>query len=178
MAEPNTVARPYAEALFKLSADTKAAARWSEALAFLEVVALDPAMAEVIGNPRVGRDQLLGLFAEIGGKRLDEEARHFVAVLAENARLPLMPYIRSQFEALLLEREGVVDAHIRSAFALTEAQTAQLVSDLKVRFKRGIRPDVKVDAALIGGITVSVGDVVIDGSVRGRLSRMDAALKS
>lgn len=179
MAEISTVARPYAEAVFKLSqGDAAASQRWSDTLALLEIVTRDPAMAALIGNPRVRRDQLLGLINEVGGERLDDQARRFVATLADNGRLPLLPSIRNQFEALRREHEGVLDARIDSAFALSDAQVATLVADLQKRFKRGIRPAVTVDTALIGGVKVSVGDVVIDGSVRGRLDRMQAALKS
>jgi len=178
MAELSTVARPYAEAVFKLCPDATSSVRWSEVLAFLEIVVRDPAMASLIGNPRILREQLLSVIAEVGGARLDAEAQRFVAALADNGRLPLVPQIRSQFEALRREQEGVLDAHIQSAFALSDGQISTLVRDLEARFKRGIRPAVLVDASLIGGVKVSVGDVVIDGSVRGRLDRMEAALKS
>jgi F-type H+-transporting ATPase subunit delta len=178
MAELSTVARPYAEAVYKLSTDAAASQRWSDVLAFLEVVARDPEMAGVIGNPRVHRDQLLVLMADIGGERLDAEALRFVSALIDNGRLTLLPQIRSQFEALRREHLGVLDARIATAFTLTDAQIATLVRDLESRFKQGIRPHVEVDATLIGGVKVAVGDVVIDGSVRGRLDRMEAALKS
>ena len=178
MAELSTVARPYAEAVFKLSPDATASARWSATLAFLELLLRDPDLAALVGNPRVRRDQLLGLINDVGGDRLDAEAQRFVAALAENGRLTLLPQIRTHFEALRREREGVLDAHIESAFQLSDAQIATLVADLQRRFQRGIHPDVRIDAALIGGVKVSVGDVVIDGSVRGRLDRMATALKS
>jgi F-type H+-transporting ATPase subunit delta len=178
MAELSTVARPYAEAVYKLCTDEAAGQRWSDVLAFLEVVTRDPAMAGVIGNPRVHRDQLLALIKDIAGDRLDAEAHRLVAALADNGRLSLLTQIRTQFEALRREHLGVLDARIESAFSLTDDQIATLVRDLEARFKQGIRPQVAVDASLIGGVKVSVGDVVIDGSVRGRLDRMEAALKS
>ena len=178
MAELSTVARPYAEAVFKLSPDAAASTRWSSTLAWLEQVLRDPDMAALIGNPRVRRDQLLGLINDVSGDRLDDQARRFVAALAENGRLTLLPQIRTHFEALRREHEGVLDARIETALQLTDAQIATLVADLQKRFKRGIRPEVRVDESLIGGVKVSVGDVVIDGSVRGRLDRMATALKS
>ncbi len=178
MAELSTVARPYAEAVFKLCPDAGTSQHWSDTLAFLEGVLNDAQLASVIGNPKVTHQALLGLLGDIGASRLDAEAKQFLAVLAENGRLGLLTPIRSQFEALRREREGVLDAQIESAFALTDAQVKTLVQGLETRFKRGIRPTVQVDAALIGGVKLSVGDVVIDGSVRGRLDRMEAALKS
>ena len=178
MAELSTVARPYAEAVFKLCPDATSSTRWSDTLAFLEGVLTDAQLADVIGNPKVTHQALLGLLHDIGGNHLDAEAQQFLAVLVENGRLGLIRPIRSQFEALRREREGVLDAQIESAFALTDAQVSSLVQGLETRFKRGIRPTVQVDASLIGGVKLSVGDVVIDGSVRGRLDRMEAALKS
>jgi F-type H+-transporting ATPase subunit delta len=171
MAELSTVARPYAEAVFELCVDVPSSTRWSETLAFLEMVVLQPDMAHTIGNPRVSRKQLLG------AERLNAEALRFVAALADNYRLALLPQIRSKFEELLRAREGVVDARIETAFALTAAQLATIVRDLEHRFKRGIRPEVAVEPALIGGVKMYIGDEVIDGSVRGRLDRMEAALK-
>lgn len=178
MAELSTVARPYAEAIFKLAQDKASSSRWADTLNLLDVVVRDARIQALIGNPRVQTGQLLALIADIGGEHLDEEAHQFLAVLAENDRLTLLPLIREQFDALRHEREGVLDAHVRSAFALSDAQLASLVRDLEARFKHGIRPDVRIDPSLIGGVLVSVGDVVIDGSVRGRLDRMEAALKS
>lgn len=178
MAELSTVARPYAEAVFQLCPDPTASTRWSDTLAFLELLMADPDMAALAGNPRVRRAQLLSVIGDVGGDRLDAEAHRLVEVLAENKRLSLLPQIRAHFEALRREHEGVLDARIESAFQLDDAQLATLVSDLQKRFGRGIRPEVRIDTALIGGVKVSVGDVVIDGSVRGRLDRMAAALKS
>jgi F-type H+-transporting ATPase subunit delta len=178
MAELSTVARPYAEAVFKLSQQENASARWSSTLELLETLVGDANLAALIGNPRVSREQLLGVITEVGGSGLDAEANSLVATLAKNGRLPLLPQIRSQFEALRREQEGVLDARIHTAFPLTDAQVATLVADLQKRFQRSIRPAIKVDPDLIGGVKVAVGDVVIDGSVRGRLDRMDAALKS
>lgn len=178
MAELSTVARPYAEALFKLCPDAAATARWSDVLAFLEAVLQDAQLAPLVGNPRVPVTQLLGLIGDVGGDRLDADARQFLAVLAHNGRLALVGLVRAQFEVLRQEREGVLEAQITSAFALDEGQVAQLVRGLEARFQRGIRPTVAVDSSLIGGVRLAVGDVVIDGSVRGRLDRMEAALKS
>lgn len=178
MAELSTVARPYAEAVFKLSVEAGNSASWSDALTLLETVVKDSQMESLIGNPRIQRHQLVALIIEVAGDHLDTAAKQFVEVLVENNRLLLLPQIRSQFEVLRREREGVIDARITSAFRMDEGQISHLVKDLEARFKRGIRPDVWIDPALLGGVKVAVGDVVIDGSVRGRLDRMEAALKT
>jgi F-type H+-transporting ATPase subunit delta len=176
MAELSTVARPYAEAVFKLSQEAGNSASWSDALSLLEMVVNDPQMESLIGNPRIQRQQLVDLINGVVGHHLDAQAKQFVEVLVENKRLVLLPQIRSQFEVLRHEREGVIDAKITSAFRMEDGQISRLVKDLEARFKRGIRPDVWIDPSLIGGVKVAVGDIVIDGSVRGRLDRMEAAL--
>jgi F-type H+-transporting ATPase subunit delta len=178
MAELSTVARPYAEAVFRLSQEAANSPTWSEALSLLEMVVGDPQLETLIGNPRIQRHQLVDLIVGVAGSHLNEQAKQLVEVLVENKRLELLPQIRIQFEALRREREGVLDAKITSAFRMEDEQINQLVKDLESRFKRGIRPDVWIDPALIGGVKVAVGDIVIDGSVRGRLDRMEAALKT
>ena len=107
---------------------------------------------------------------------LPAEAKNFVEILIRNRRLELLPEIRDQFEALKLEREGVVDADIESAFPLEEAQVAALVVELERKFKRKVSPRVRVDRELIGGVRVTVGDEVIDGSVRSKLAAMATAI--
>jgi F-type H+-transporting ATPase subunit delta len=178
MAELSTVARPYAEAVFKLSQEAGNSASWSDVLSLLEMMVSDPQMDGLIGNPRIQRHQLVALIVGVAGNQLDAQAKQLVEVLVENNRLVLLPQIRSQFEVLRQEREGVIDAKITSAFRMEDGQISRLVKDLEARFKRGIRPDVWIDPTLIGGVKVAVGDIVIDGSVRGRLDRMEAALKT
>ena len=175
MAENLTIARPYAEAVFALADGSGALDRWSRALAVMAVVAADPDMRQAVGNPNLSGDQVYGLFAGACGD-LSVEAQNLVRVLIENGRLTLLPEIREIYEELKNEREGVIDAVISSAYPLDSGQVASLVADLERRFKRKVKPRVEVDTGLIGGVRVGVGDEVIDGSVRGRLAAMAAAL--
>lgn len=170
MAEVATIARPYAEAIFALADKAGSLGAWSDALASLALVARAPELVQLYGNPKVSSAQLADLFSAAG--ELPAEARGLVATLTENKRLEALPAIAEQFEALKAEREGAVDAHIASAYALEGAELASLVVDLERRFKRKIRPHVSVDQSLIGGALVRVGDQVIDGSVRGKLEAM------
>jgi F-type H+-transporting ATPase subunit delta len=107
---------------------------------------------------------------------LSAEAQNFLRLLVANNRLDTLPQISEQFDVLKNEREGVVDAHIVSALPLDAAQIAGLVADLEKRFKRKVNPVASVDASLIGGVRVAVGDEVIDGSVRGKLAAMTTGL--
>jgi len=178
MAESATVARPYAEAVFGLAEKAGGSAKWLGMLAAMAQVAGNPEMRACIGNPNVGPKALYDLFIALCRQDFTAEARNFARVLIANDRLALLPEIHAQFAALKNEREGVLEAEIRSAFPLDNAQINGLVADISRRFKRRIQPRVTVDRELIGGVHVTVGDEVIDGSVRGKLADMAGALKS
>jgi F-type H+-transporting ATPase subunit delta len=170
MAEVATIARPYAEAVFAMADKAGTLSAWSDALANLASIAQAPELTQLYGNPKVSSAQLAGLFTAAG--EMPAEAKGLVAALTENKRLEALPAIAAQFELLKAEREGAVDAHIASAYALEGAELASLVADLERRFKRKVRPHVSIDQSLIGGALVRVGDQVIDGSVRGKLEAM------
>jgi F-type H+-transporting ATPase subunit delta len=178
MAEPRTVARPYAEAAFKLADEAGALARWSEMLASLAAVAADPRVRLAAADPRLSDAQRAGLFIGILAGQLTGEAENFVRVLAHNDRLDLLPEIREQFEALKDEREGVVEAELQSAFELSDAQLKDIVQRLEKKTGRKVRPRVSVDRELIGGVKIVLGDKVIDGSARAQLAALEAALKA
>jgi len=175
MAENVTIARPYAEAIFALADTGGALGRWSQTLAVMAAVAANPELRAATGNPNLSADQVYGLFAGACGD-LATEAQNLVRVLIENGRLATLPEIRDIYEELKNAREGVVEALITSAYPLDRRQLSALVAELEQRFKRKVRPQVTVDAALIGGVRMQVGDEVIDGSVRGKLTAMAVAL--
>jgi len=177
MAEAVTLARPYAEAVFRLAADGGALAAWSDTLATMAAVADHPEVRDYIGNPGLTADQLYGLFVSLLGREIDKEAQSLVRVLISNDRLVLLPQIYEMFEQLKHEREGVLDANISTAFSLDDTQLKDLVASLEAKFKSKINAQVTIDKDLIGGVKVVIGDEVIDGSVRGRLATMAAALQ-
>lgn len=178
MAEASTVARPYAEAAFKLADEAAALGRWSEMLAALASVAQDRSVRAAIGDPKLSDAQLAGLFISVLGGSLSGEAENLVRVLASNGRLELLPEIHAQFEALKNEREGVVEAELLSAFELSEAQVRDLVQRLEKKTGRRVRARVSVDRELIGGVRILLGDKVIDGSARAQLAALETALKA
>jgi F-type H+-transporting ATPase subunit delta len=177
MAEPSTVARPYAEAAFKLADEAGALAKWSEMLGSLAQVSADARVRAAVADPNLPDAKVAGLFISILAGGLDGQAENFVRVLAQNDRLGLLPEIRAQFEALRNEREGVVEAEVQSAFELSDAQLADLVQRLEKRTGRKVRTKVTVDRELIGGVKVVLGDKVIDGSARAQLGALETALK-
>jgi F-type H+-transporting ATPase subunit delta len=176
MAELATIARPYAEAVFRVAKEGNALADWSEKLAFIAAVYQDPQMQTAIGNPKVTANDVERLMLAICGERIDGAARNMIQLLVRNRRLAVLVQIREQFEKLKLEDEGKLDAKISSAFPLDGAQFNRVVNLLSSRFKRKINATVTVDPELIGGIKVEVGDKVWDASVRGKLQIMAVTL--
>jgi len=178
MAEPSTVARPYAEAAFKLADGAGALGKWSEMLAALAQVGDDSRVRTAVGDPNLSDAKVAGLFIAILAGRLSGEAENFVRVLAQYGRLELLPEIRVQFDALRNEREGVVEAEVISAFELSEAQLGDLVQRLEKKTGRKVKVKVQIDKDLIGGVKVVLGDKVIDGSARAQLGALETALKA
>jgi F-type H+-transporting ATPase subunit delta len=178
MSELSTLARPYAEAVFRMAQGENDLAGWSSRLQSLALIVSDAQVARLIADPAVAADGVAGLVVEVAGSDLGERGSNFVKVLAENDRLSLLPEIGAQFEALKANAEGTLEATITSAQELTQAQLDELVAGLKARFNRAVNVQVAVDPELIGGAVIAIGDQVIDGSVKGRLQRMSFALQA
>jgi len=177
MSELSTLARPYAEAVFRLAQGENDLAGWSARVQSLALIAADAQVARLIADPAVASERVAGLVIEVAGADLGEHGANFVKVLAENDRLPLLPEISEQFETLKASAEGTLEATITSAQELTQAQIDDLVTGLKAKFNRAVNVQVAVDAELIGGAVIAIGDQVMDGSVKGRLQRMSFALQ-
>ena len=178
MAETITVARPYAEAAFSLAKEQNALAKWAEVLRLAAAVVRDPRVAEALDNPRLGAPEKESLLLSIAGDRLDEDARNYLRVLVQTDRIGLMPEIAEVFETLKDRDEGTAKAEIESAFELTDAQLAEIRSALERRFGKRIDATVRVNAALIGGARVTVGDTVLDASVQAKLAAMATELRA
>ncbi len=176
MAETVTIARPYAEAAFRLAWEQGALDRWSQMLHLLEIVVQDERIAHAIGDPNLSSRQLESVVLGVCGGQLDGAGRNFVQVLVNNDRLGVVPAIRALFEDLKREQEGVVEAQIVSAFALDDEQQSALVRRLEAKYQRKVSAQVSVDPQLIGGVKIVVGDKVLDATVRGKLDAMAAAL--
>jgi len=178
MAEPSTIARPYAEAAFRLADAQGKLADWSAVLANLSVVAADARVREAISDPNFPAAKIAGLFISVLAGKLTGEAENFVRVLAENGRLDVLAEIRTQYEALKNEREGTVEVEVYTAFEMDQAQVADLVSRLEKKTGRKVKARVSVDKSLIGGVKIVIGDKVIDGSARAQLAALENALKA
>jgi F-type H+-transporting ATPase subunit delta len=177
MAELATIARPYAEALFRVAKSGNLGA-WSKLLSEMAQVASHPDVKEFAGNPKVSDKQVSDTFLSLLRSDVNPEARNFIGMLAENGRLTLLPEIAEQFHVLKNAQEGAADAEITSAFEMSDAQVKDLVATLEKKFGRKLNPAVTIDPSLIGGVRVTVGDEVLDTSVRAKLQKMHTALAS
>jgi F-type H+-transporting ATPase subunit delta len=180
MAEPVTIARPYAEAVYKLAQEGSTLSAWSDALANLDAVVSDAQVQVRITDPNISAPQIEGLILGVIGDRFAANvagaARNFVQVLAQNGRLELTSLVRTHYENLKREHEGVLEAKIISALPISDEQVKQLVSALETKYQRKVITKVETDVQLIGGVKIVVGDKVIDATVRGKLDAMAAAL--
>ena len=175
MTQALTLARPYARAAFALARDGGAYVAWSNALAFAAQVAADPRVAQLLGSPKLGNADAVELLAIDGAA---DTVRNFLALLADNRRLALLPEIAGLFEELRAEEQRVVKARVTSASVLDSGELEGIKAALKKRFGRDVEIETAVDASLIGGAVIDAGDVVIDGSLKGKLGRMQSALAS
>lgn len=175
MAEALTIARPYAEAAFKLAAETASLTEWSDALARLTMVMKAEAAKDLLDNPNIDHARAAAIVSEAAGQ-LDPQQRNFVKVLAENRRLAFLPDISALFEESRNRHDDVLEARIDSAFPLTDNQVKEIVSILKSRYGKGIKASTHVNPELIGGVSIQIGDEVIDASVRGKLATLTTTL--
>ena len=176
MAELRTIARPYAEALFELAQGDNRLAPWSEALANLAAIAHNEDVAALIGNPNLPAEDLAKAIIDIAGDSVDDKGANLVRLLSENGRLTVLPEIAAQFEDLKAKAEDRVDVEVTSAVELSDEQQQQLTKSLKNRLKREITLSCVTDPELIGGLVERAGDLVIDGSLRASLARMQQTL--
>ena len=172
MAEISTIARPYAVASYKLAKEQNALAKWSEMLSFATAVVNDAQMSAYIQDPKVVSSELEAGFLKVCGDQLNENGQNLIKVLIEYGRLSILPAIADAFEVLKAQDEGTLDAQIIAAAKPSAEETKQLISKLEAKFGKKIEASVSVDAELIGGVKIIVGDTVIDASVKSQLQNL------
>lgn len=175
MSNALTLARPYARAAFELAKGEQAAAAWSAKLGFAAQIIAQAEVQALVGSPKLGADDRVSLFLP-QGEAGDSSFARFLTLLEHNQRLPLLGEIASLYEELRADDERTLKVRVRTAMPIDPAQQQQLVGALAKRFDRAVTLDVALDPELIGGAVVEAGDVVIDGSLRGKLARLRAEL--
>jgi F-type H+-transporting ATPase subunit delta len=176
MAETITIARPYAQAIFDLAREQGELSGWSEMLALGSAVVSNEEMAALIDNPNISKEQVIDLILDICDDALNETGKNMVRVLADNRRLKVLPEIAELFEIERATAEGTIKAEVISATSLTAEQQQSITSALKKRLGRDVTLECKTDESLVGGAVIRAGDLVIDGSVVGKLERLASEL--
>ncbi|MFY9178970.1 MAG: F0F1 ATP synthase subunit delta [Venatoribacter sp.] len=178
MAELTTLARPYAKAVFAQAQESKALDAWSSDLNLLALCVAEEKVAEFLQYPALTAAQQAQTLIDVCGDKLNAAAKNLITVLAENKRLLLLPEISALFEEMKAQLENVVDVVVTSAQPLSDAQAEKLAQALKAKLQRDVRMTSEVDESLIGGAIIRAGDLVINGSLTGKLSKLAEAMKS
>lgn len=176
MSELSTVARPYAKAVFELAKSADKISAWSNELELLATVTADQRVAALLTNPSLTREKKADMLIAICEGNISPEAGNMVRLMAENARLAVLPEVLAVYEQLKSEDEGTIDAQLISAFEVSDAQKNAIQASLEKRFGQDVSLDVSIDESLIGGAIIKAGDLVIDGSINARLDRLGSQM--
>ena len=178
MAELSTLARPYAKAAFDYALAHNALAEWSQQLATCAAVSADANVKAVLDKPSLTNEQQARTLNDICGEATGHEVKNFVSILASNKRIALLPEIQTQFELLKAKQERSIDVEVISAFDLDSTMASKLGTVLSRKFERDVKVSTATDSSILGGVLIRAGDLVIDGSVRGRLNKLAEAMNS
>jgi len=176
MSEYQTIARPYAQAVFELAQASGDYQRWSEALAWTAAVAEDPQVQALAQDPRVDAASLVKLFEDVAGDKLFDEARNFLRLVIRNGRAFALSQVAERFEEMRAKAEGTIEAELITALEVNDEQRSALAQSRSRRLGREGTLRVEQDPQLIGYAVLRAGDLVIDASVRGRLRKLGATL--
>ena len=177
MSEFITVARPYAKAAFDFAVEHQSVERWQDMLAFAAEVTKNEQMAELLSGA-LAPETLAESFIAVCGEQLDESGQNLIRVMAENGRLNALPDVLEQFIHLRAVSEATAEVDVISAAALSEQQLAKISAAMEKRLSRKVKLNCKIDKSVMAGVIIRSGDMVIDGSVRGRLERLADVLQS
>ena len=177
MSELTTVARPYAKAAFDFAVNAKALDNWLIQLSFAAEVAKDETVKGFLsGGTSV--EQAQELFLNVCGEQVDSECQNFLKVMAENERLLVLPQVLEQFIALKADLDQEISVDVTSAVEVTAEQKTTLSAALEKRLARKVKLNCFVDVSIVSGLIIQAGDMVIDGSVKGKLNRLATTLQS
>jgi len=176
VAERATIARPYARAAFEYAREHGAIGQWSTGLARAAAIVADPRVAALINSPRWAGANLVALITDVAGTAIEGGLHNFLRLLAQNKRLLLLGEIAHHYSDLRASAENTIEVEVLAAAALSDAQRERLAAALGARLRRAVHVHHSVSPALLGGAIVRAGDLVLDGSLRGRLQRLTTEL--
>ncbi|MDV2873487.1 F0F1 ATP synthase subunit delta [Phytobacter diazotrophicus] len=177
MSEFVTVARPYAKAAFDFAVEHQGVDRWQDMLAFAAEVTKNEHMAELLSGA-IAPETLAESFIAVCGEQLDDNGQNLIRVMAESGRLKVLPDVLEQFVQLRAASEAIAEVEVTSATALSEEQLSKISAAMEKRLSRKVKLNCKIDKSVMAGVIIRAGDMVIDGSVRGRLERLADVLQS
>ncbi len=178
MAELNTLARPYAKAAFEVALADKKLQFWLSALEVSAAVAEQDRVKKVLNSSDLSSTQKATVFIQVCNEQMDEKVKNFIHTLASNKRLALLPYIKEQFATMKAQQEKSIEVEVTAAYELSVDLINKLTQALSVKLNRSVSVLSSVDQSLLGGAIIHTGDIVIDGSIRGRLAKLAEAMKS
>ncbi|EPF13058.1 MULTISPECIES: F0F1 ATP synthase subunit delta [Cedecea] len=177
MSEFVTVARPYAKAAFDFAVEHQSVDRWQNMLAFAAEVTKNEQMEELLSGA-LAPETLADSFIAICGEQLDANGQNLIRVMADNGRLKALPDVLEQFAHLRALSEAIAEVQVTSAASLSDEQLANITAAMEKRLSRKVKLNCKIDKSVMAGVIIQSGDMVIDGSVRGRLERLADVLQS
>jgi F-type H+-transporting ATPase subunit delta len=176
MIEPRTLARPYARAAFEFARGSEALNEWQAALDQLGAVAASEKVTAALKSPAMTAEQRVAVLTGLFSEQLPQAVVNFVRIMAENGRLSLLGEVAELFQELKQSLESAVSVDVISAFDVSDAEASALSDALNKQLERAVTMTYHTDPTLIGGAVIRAGDLVIDGSVRGRLEKLAGAL--
>lgn len=172
MSDEYKVSRPYAKAVFRLAFEKSELPKWSDMLNAAKLIITDENIQEMLKNPAYGASDVVKLIFDIAGESFDEQGRNLIHTLAKFKRLPFMPHICELYEVYRAEAERTIEVDLISAFAVSEEDQARIKQALKNKLQKEVSLDCKEDPAILAGAIIRSGDLLIDGSLRGKLARL------
>lgn len=176
MVEQPTLSRPYAKAIFEIAKDEGRIKQWNETLHLLDALSHQPEVKQLLKNPGIDKTDIAMLLVEVLDGKLDQEGKNLVQLLVANHRFELTFEITRQFEKLCTEEDGKVEANVISTMPLTGKELEAVKKALHAYFGREVILKTREDPSLMGGMVIRAGDLVIDGSIRGRLAQLAQAM--
>jgi len=178
MAELSTLARPYAKAAFEYALESGDLQGWSDSLRTVSSVTKQSSVDQLLSSPSSTASEQAAALTGICGESLSSAGKNFICILSENRRLKLLPQIAHQFEIMKANQEKAIEVDVASAQPLDEEQQEKLTEALSKKLERKVNMQVSLDKSLLGGAVIRAGDTVIDGSIRGRLTKLAESFNS